>query len=405
MSMTTLRVLLAEAPSAARDDAWALFDAAGRNIGSGRDAAEAWPAADRREAVLAASAVRLLALTLPPMPVDRVPAACAFALEDHLAGPVDAYALACGPPAPDGTVLATIAPKALTTSLRAQFARVVAEPALVPIPPPSQWSWYASAAGGGFVRKPDGSAFATSPIVGTQIAPELAVALREAGRTGGMPRGVSFAFEVGDVDLDAWTITHRVQFSAAARWRWDADGTAITAAPALAAPDTADVPHAAPWHRGLRRAAAVILAAAALHVAATTVQWAWLHLDAWRTAHAVQEVAREVGVGETHDAAAAAAALAGKFTDARHRAGKTAPTDALPLLARAAGPLAVLPAGTLRNAIYAQGSWTFDLKLLDATTLAGLEEGFATAGLATLHAPAAGGTRARVTLAPGMDLP
>ena len=339
------------------------------------------------------------------MPADRLRAAAAFALEDHLAGPVDSYVLTCAPPAAEGTVLATIAPRTMTASLQAQFVRVVAEPALAPLPPPAQWNWYASAAGGGFVRKPDGSAFATSPIVGAQIAPELAVALREAERSAAKPRAVNVAFDTAAADLDTWTNTYRVPFAAAAHWRWDADGNAIAAAPAVVAPEVAPVPGAPPWHRNLRRAAAVILAAGALHVAATTVQWGWLHVDVWRTERALQEVARQAGVGETPDAEAAAAAIARKFADARHHAGKSAPGDALPLLARAATPLAALPAGSLRNATFAPGSWTFDLKLLDAATMERLEAGFATAGLATLHAPAAGGTRARVTLAPGMGLP
>ena len=68
--MSTLRVLLAAAPSPARADAWALFDAAGRRERVGHDVPGSWPDTTAREAVLAASAVRLVALELPPMTAE-----------------------------------------------------------------------------------------------------------------------------------------------------------------------------------------------------------------------------------------------------------------------------------------------------------------------------------------------
>jgi len=126
--MSTLRVLLAAAPSPARADAWTLFDATGRRERSGHDEPARWPDATAREAVLAASAVRLVALKLPPMTTDRLAAAVAFALEDRLAGPAQEHDLIAGPQAPDGTVVVTIVPRALTQSLRASFGHVTAEP-------------------------------------------------------------------------------------------------------------------------------------------------------------------------------------------------------------------------------------------------------------------------------------
>jgi len=65
--MTTLRVLLAQTPAPDREEPWALFDARGRVIREGRAVPSGWPAASRREAVLGASAVRIVDLKLPPM--------------------------------------------------------------------------------------------------------------------------------------------------------------------------------------------------------------------------------------------------------------------------------------------------------------------------------------------------
>ena len=100
--------------------------------------------------------------SLPPLPPDRVAAAAAFALEDQLAGPAEEQHIAVSPQRRrrygrgDRRQAAAWSPTSPS-----QFDRILAEPALAPRPPPRHWRWYASGAGGGFVRKPDGSAFAT----------------------------------------------------------------------------------------------------------------------------------------------------------------------------------------------------------------------------------------------------
>ena len=76
-----------------------------------------------------------------------------------------------------------------------------------------------------------------------------------------------------------------------------------------------------------------------------------------------------------------------------------------PLLARAAPALAGLPAGAFKTATYTPATWTLDLAKLDAGALAELDRRLAAAGLATLQATTNAGTRLRVTLAPGVDLP
>ena len=106
--MSTLRVLLKSAPESGRADAWALFDDNERILQSGRSERGAWPAAERKEAVLAAACVRIVGLALPPMPADRVAAAVAFALEDQLAGPANEQHIAVSTQLADGTVEAIV---------------------------------------------------------------------------------------------------------------------------------------------------------------------------------------------------------------------------------------------------------------------------------------------------------
>jgi len=397
--MSTLRVLLDAAPAAGRADAWTLFDDTERVVRSGRGVPDAWPAAQRREAVLAAACVRIVGLHLPPLTADRVSAAAAFALEDQLAGPADEQHIAVSSQHADGAVEAIVANRSLVARLAGEFDRILAEPALAPLPPTGHWRWYASEAGGGFVRKPDGSSFATGTLDG--VPAELSLALDHAARTGSGPAGVEMAF-TPDESLRAHLAGHAgTSFVTTPPWRWDASGnTAFAAATdvrqgefARAAPATTRAST-----RWFRWAAIVAALAIGLHVTATIGEWISLRVDTWRVRSALGDVARDAGVAGNEDPAAA---IGKRYADARHRAGLAAPADALPLLARAAPALTVLPTGTLKSATYTDGRWTFDLAKLDAGAAERLERQLAGAGLSTLAANNPSGTRMRVAPGPG----
>jgi hypothetical protein len=136
--MTTLRVLLAAPPASARAEPWALFDDAGRVVERGRATPDRWPSATRREAVLAASLVRVIALALPPMSASRVAARGAFALEDRLAATDDCRRSAF----PRRVSMAASWPRRVAQDARrghrlcARALRAsLAEPALAPVTP------------------------------------------------------------------------------------------------------------------------------------------------------------------------------------------------------------------------------------------------------------------------------
>ena len=107
--MATLRVLVPASPSPTQQVAWAVYDAQNRLVQSGTGVQASWPAAQSREAVLAAAAVRLARVALPPMPADRVAAAAAFALEDQLAGPAQAQHIVASAQRRDGSVEVAVA--------------------------------------------------------------------------------------------------------------------------------------------------------------------------------------------------------------------------------------------------------------------------------------------------------
>ena len=226
---TTLRVLTDGVISGSTDVPWALYEG-NRLVQSGRGPASDWPHAAAREAVLAASAVRLVHLTLPPMPADRVPQAVAFALEDQLAGPAGGHHLATSRRVADGVDVAIVA-RPVIAPLAESFDRVIAEPAIAAKAPTGAWRWYRSGASGGFVRRADGSAFATSAFDARgALPPELALAARHAARAAPELARIEAAFPVDDAQLRTWSQEVGVAFSRSDAWAWDQDGAALAAA-------------------------------------------------------------------------------------------------------------------------------------------------------------------------------
>ena len=403
--MATLRVLVPGSLSPAQEVAWAVYDAQDRLVQSGAGGQASWPSVQTREAVLAAAAVRLARVVLPPMPPDRVAAAAAFALEDQLAGPAQAQHIVASAQRRDGSVEVAVASRGSIAALQKEFARVIAEPSVAPLPPIRTWRWYMSGAAGGFLRKPDGAAFAISaPQAGAGAPAELALAIAQA--TPDLDR-VEVAFAAEDAQLRAWSEQCGVAFVRTAAWHWDQDGAALAAATDLLQGEFSRLPRAVHVSaaRRFRWAAGLAVAALGLHVGATVLQWASLRYQAWQVSRDIVATARVGGIAEASDADAAAAALTKRFADMRHRASLTAPNDALPLLARAAPALTTLPSGALKTATYAAGTWTFDLGKLDPAVASAVDRNLAFAGLATLAATTPAGTRIRVTPAAGTDLP
>jgi len=389
--VATLRVLLPAPPAADRADAWALVDERGKVLRQGREVPSRWPAAERREAVLSASAVRLLALDLPPLPPGRVEQAVAFALEERLATPLDASVVVAGPQSASGRIVALVASRALARAVAAhapRFDRVFAEPQLAQLPPEGTWRWCVSA-DHGFVLASTGEAFAVGAPERGELPADLRQALEQAARGGRAPERVMACVEAGDAQRDAWTRASGVPFAAATPWRWEA-GDGVPPGDLLPAFAREPVPAAAPERRRTYAFALIALAiAGVLHVAATAGTWAWRKLELSRTQDAIAQVAREAGAADAAD-------LARRHAAARHRAGATVPQDAWPRLAQAAPALAALPPGTLRTARFSGGAWTLELGAIDDATLAAFDARLRAAGLSSVSARSPSGVRVRI---------
>jgi hypothetical protein len=396
-----LRVLLVAPPDAAREESWALFDANGRVLQRGRSVPGQWPASERREAVLAADAVRVVALALPPLPHDRLIAAATYALEDRLATPVDDAVVAVSEREPDGRIIAIIAARELVDALFAAtppFSKAVAEPELARTV--DGWRWCESEAGS-FVRTDEGAAFSASRAPHESLPPELVHALAEAARNGRAPANIVVDRPADASTLQRWQQETGIRFVAGKPWRWDAAAPESFAAATdvLAALRRALSTRAEPSAR--RYAFALTLAGLALglHLLAAAGTWAWQRTALARAEQALIPVAQEAGARNAV-ASDAATSIATLHADARHRAGLAAPNDAMPMFARAAPALAALPAGTLRTATWTAGAWTLELAAIDEAALAEFVQRIGAAGLSGLHARTATGVRARVTPSP-----
>ena len=379
------------------DVPWALFDGH-RLVQSGRGPAATWPHADAREAVIAASAVRVVHVALPPMPADRIPQAIAFALEDQLAGPAGGHHLAASKRDGDGVDVAIVA-RPVIAPLARSFDRVVAEPAVAPKAAAGAWRWYRSGASGGFVRRHDGSAFATSSVeVRGALPPELALPLRHAARAAPTLTRVETAFAVDDAQLRTWSEDAGVAFVRTDAWRWDQDGAALAAAFDLLQGDYSRAPRAAPlplrtrvrWAAGLAIAAVLdprrgerrVVGIVALSRVASAAR------GGRHRAHRGRRGCERSAASSCRAGRAPCRGPSSRGTDRELR--RVAPSRARRAFARAVTP------GALKSATYAANTWTLDLGKVDPAVAASVDRNLAGTGLATLAATTPAGTRMRV---------
>ena len=397
-----LRVFLAGPPRADHAEPWVRYGSDGRPVARGRDVQARLPSDASVEVVVAAAIVRVVALALPSMPRNRLRAAVRYALEDQMATSADDAAIAVTPA--ENGVIAAIATRESIEAIRtsvARVARIVPESALAPRS--DGWTWCASAADGGFVRRADGGAFAVGGTEGGELPPELDAALAAAAHGGGAPASVHVAFAANEQQLGRWSRDAGVRFVAAPAWRWDeAPVAAFAAAPDFLATDApASAPAASSAVRAFRPALFLATAAVALLATGLLVERAWLAFAQWQASRALVQEAASARLPNASTPAAAAAAIAQANAQARHRAGGAAPGDAVPLLARAAPVLATLPAGALKSATYANEAWTLELASVDAQSASRVARALARTGIDAVSAPTASGTRMRLALGAG----
>ena len=369
----------------------------------------ALPRADRSVLVVPAARMRTLVVAVPPTPAPKLPAVVRFALEEQLAGAVEAQHVVIAAQRERAAVVHVLDRRWLQDAL-ASLARhgvrpaaAVAESDLVPRAPDAlgTWIWRDD---GGFLLEAGGrvTVLDQSPDA---LPSGLLLALRRAVPAPAPGESAPPAARVvvrGPAALAgrsaAWSRATGVDFAIESEWSWrDAAPAALTGAPNLLTPelDAGAAPASAgKGPRVLRQALWWLLAALLLHAGASAAEWATL---TWRKAALERDIRATVAAAAPGLTGDVDAAWRRRYAAARHRQGKAAPDDALPLLAEAAAALHDLPPGGLRVISFEAGSLTLDFDRSAAGAVAAALPAWRDRGLAVLQADAPGGLRVRFT--------
>ena len=229
----------------------------------------------------------------------------------------------------------------------------------------------------------------------------LLLALRRAGVAGSAPPPAARVVVRGPAALaerePLWSRAAGVTFDFESEWTWrDASASAIAAAPNLLTPElhagNLATVAAGGRPRILRIALGWLAAALVLHAGASAAEWAMLK---WRVARVERDTQQLIKSAAPELAGELESAWRKHYAAARHRQGKTAPDDALPILAEAAAALPGLPPGALRVINFEAGQLTLDFDRTAAATIAAALPIWRGRGLAVLQAESPGGLRVR----------
>jgi hypothetical protein len=361
----------------------------------GRDTLKNLPKAAAREAVLSVRSASCAALKLPPMTGARLDGAVKLALEDRIATPISELTIVSRKSG--DLTLAFWAESVFLKALSAAgFTRAVFEPDLAQSAT-GVWRVCFNADGAGFVKRDDGSAVVLHLDNENSLPAELTLALKQASPA---PADIKLHAENAVRLSSAWSKTWPdIHFHARPVWRWqEAPASAFDKAQNLL-PEIKKKKPAAD-QKTLRRwklAAAVFGAAIALQILATLLAWGGSQFERWRVNHGWNALAATANVTAGPSLLQTQQRLDRAYAALRHRAGRDAPNDALPLLAQSAPALNALPQGAIRRMTYDGASWTFECKKIPAESQRAVETALRRAGLAALGAMSASGYRLRVT--------
>lgn len=406
--MSVLRIFLSGAGACD----WTLQDDAGRPSPAGPGHGENTPHAElpraaRSVAIVPAARMRTLSVTVPPTPAAKMSSVVRFALEDQLAGDVESQHVVIAAQRERDVIVHVIDRRWLQSAL-AELARhglrpplVAAESDLAPRAPGAlgTWVWRED---GGFLIEANGRVTVLDQSEDA-LPSGLLLALRNSG-------GASNAGNAGWISTRlvvrgpsalaersaAWSRATGVTFDIEPEWTWsDASAATLAATANLLTSalhvDASSVPAAAGRPHILRRALLWLLAALLLHAGASAAEWAMLK---WRVAQVERDTQQLIRSAAPDLAGDLDAAWRKHYAAARHRQGKTAPDDALPLLAEAAA-LPDLPPGALRVINFETGQLTLDFDRSAAGPIAAALPRWQGRGLSVLQAESPGGLRVR----------
>ena len=402
--MSVLRIFLADE------------SAGGWQVGDGR-AVSSWrsendepqrPASSRCHVIVPAARMRTLAVTVPPTAPHKLLQVVRFALEDQLAGDVALQHVVIATERAADVLVHVIDRSWLLEALMRLttrgfvIERIVAESDVAPrvIDTLATWIWRAD---GGFLIERSGKV-----IVLDQSSDALPSGLLLAiNRTA--PADAPIAAENGVFQRivvngpaalaargEAWSRATGVRFVIEPEWTWMTPADAeLARAPNLLTSDlhATSIPRAPERPRWLRRMLWWSLAALLLHAGASAAEWASLR---WRVAAVERDTAQLIRAAAPELQGDLEAGWRAHYAAFRHRLGKTAPDDALPLLADAAAGLVDIAPGTLRVINFEAGQLTIDFERSAAPLIVGALPRWSASGLSVLQAESPAGMRVRL---------
>jgi type II secretion system protein L len=368
--------------------------------------------------------MRTLVVAVPPTTAAKLSAVVRFALEEQLAGDVESQHVVIAAQRERDALVHVVDKRWLKEALAALARQgirpvaVVAESDLAPRPQQQPQSPGVSRLAGTWIWREDGGFLIEA---GGRVAvldqsqdalpSGLLLALRNSvGADGGnaagsvrtavaaSPRVVVHGPSILREQSPAWSRATGVIFDIQPEWTWrDASATSIAAAanlltPALDPDDPAMRP-AASRPRTARIVLWWLAAALLLHAGASAAEWVLLKWRGAKVERDTQQLIRAAAPELTGDLDPAWRKY---YAAARHRQGKTAPDDALPLLAETAGALTELPPGALRVITFEAGQLTLDFDRSATVALAAALPLWQSRGLTVLQAETPGGLRLRI---------
>lgn len=348
---------------------WALCDESGSILQQGLSPLDAMPRTRDCIGILAASRVLILTVPKPPGNKRRWPSALPFIAEEYtLTDPEEIHAVPAASAEPGAITVSVIAKSWLKQIVSATAAaglplrRLISE-SLMPALPADSWTlvWDGQQ---GFLRTSETTALALDN--GDHQTPPLALQLSLTQAGVNAPRQIELRHIESGAVLPAWDLP--VPLVSGEAWDWRCAAISDATANLLCGEFTPPL-RLFDGVKKLRPALFILLAALAIEVVGTHIEWAMLSRDKQVLTRQVEHIFSGV-FGEDSTLVDAPLQMQRNLAGLRHATGQADDTDFISMLDRVAPSLG----NTVRGLNYESGKLEFDLKLADAAQLHAIEQ-------------------------------
>ena len=359
----------------------------------------------RAVVIVPAARMRTLALRVPPATASKLDNVVRFALEDLVAGDVELQHVVIAERRAGDVLVHVTERRWLVDAIeRLAFRGLVVERIVAEADVTSRlaeadalglWIWRAD---GGFVIERNGKVTVLDQSSDALPSGLLLAIDRQRDGSANSARKIVVR---GPADLasrtDSWSRATGAAFCIEPEWSWrDATDATLETAVSLLTPalHIRAATNVASRPRWLRRAIGWSVAALLLHTAASTASWATLKWKAAALDRDSEQMIKGVAADLTGDISNGWRA---RYADFRHRLGKTAPNDALPMLADAASGLREISPGAVRLMSFEAGQLTIDFERSATALVPVAVPRWTAAGLSVLQAESPAGIRVRLS--------